>query len=37
MEVNIGTIIGIIIMGFGIILSIGKYQYEQEIKISKKQ
>ena len=36
MDVNIGTIIGIVIMGFGLILSIGKYQYEQDIKLSKK-
>jgi len=36
MEINIGTIIGIVIMGFGLILSVGKYQYERDIKLSKK-
>lgn len=32
MEVNFGTVIGISIMAFGIILSIGKYQYERDLR-----
>jgi hypothetical protein len=32
MEANFGTIIGIAIMAFGIILAVGKYQYEHDLK-----
>ncbi|WP_428739835.1 hypothetical protein [Sulfurimonas sp.] len=37
MEITPGTFIGLSIITFGIILSIGKYQYERNLKNAKKE